>query len=223
MSAFRALWRWVARVRAFAGTRELDRDFDQEFESHLTMSVDDHVSRGMTPEEARRAALIRMGGRSSIKERHRAVRGLPALDAGLQDLRFVFRLMGRERWFSAAVIATLAFGIGVNAVGFTIVNAGFLRALPFEDSNRLYALSWETRSKLRGNLSDLELQDWRARCRSFTALAAYTDGPMNISDDLSMPESTQGTWLTANAFGVLRQQPSMGRDFVASDERPGAE
>ena len=87
-----------------------------------------------------------MGGIASIKEQHREARGLPALDSVLQDLRFAFRLIARERWFSAAAIVALALGIGVNAIGFTIVNAAFFRGLPFEDSDRLYMLSWQTRS-----------------------------------------------------------------------------
>src|SRR5688500_17996605 len=91
--------RWVARVRAFFGARDLDRDFEQEFESHLAMLVDDNIRRGMAPEEAHRAALIHIGNRSSIKEQHRAARGLPALETLLQDLRFAFRLMNRDRWF----------------------------------------------------------------------------------------------------------------------------
>lgn len=214
--------RWVARVRAFFGARDLDRDFEQEFESHLAMLVDDNIRRGMAPEEAHRAALIHIGNRSSIKEQHRAARGLPALETLLQDLRFAFRLMNRDRWFSGSVIVTLAFGIGVNAVGFTIVNAAFIRSLPFDDSQRLYAVSWLTPSGLRGNVSHAGLQDWRARTRSFDGLAGYTDASMNISGDRVPPEQAQGTWLTANAFGVLHQPVFLGRDFVADDELPGA-
>ena len=223
MRGFGALAQSVARVRAFFGNRNLDRDFDQELESHLAMVIDDHIRRGMTPDGARRAALIRIGSPSSIKEQHRAVRGLPALETLLQDLRFAVRLMNRERWFSASVIATLACGIGVNAIGFTIVNAAFIRSLPFDDSERLYALSWQTPSGLRGNVSHADFQEWRARTRSFDGVAAYVDGPVNISDDRVLPEPVQGTWLTANAFGVLKQPLLLGRDFVAGDEAPGAQ
>ena len=223
MRGLGALAQSMARVRAFFGTRNLDRDFDQELESHLAMLVDDHIRRGMTPDAVRRAALIRIGSRSSITEQHRAVRGLPKLETLLQDLRFAVRLMNRERWFSASVIATLACGIGVNAIGFTIVNAAFIRSLPFDDSERLYALSWQTPSGLRGNVSHADFQEWRTRTRSFDAIAAYVDGPMNVSDDRVLPEQAQGTWLTANAFGVLKQPLLLGRDFVAGDEAPGAQ
>ena len=66
------------------------------------MLAEDNVRRGMTSAEALRAASIRLGGAASIEEQHRAVRGLPAVESVLQDLRFAFRLMAKDRWFSAA-------------------------------------------------------------------------------------------------------------------------
>jgi putative ABC transport system permease protein len=218
-----ALKQMSARVRALFGSRDLDRDFEQELESHLTMLTEEHVHRGLTPEQARRAALIRMGGPASLKEQHRAARGLPSLEAVLQDLRFAFRLMAKDRWFTAAAIVALALGIGANTIGFTIINAAFLRGLPFEDSDRLYVLSWQNRSGRRSAASDAELQDWRAQSRSFASFAAYSNSTMNISDDRALPQRASGTWLTANAFSVLKQQPLFGRDFAVGDERPGAE
>ena len=132
-----------------------------------------------------------MGGPQSLREQHRDVRGLPAVEAVLQDLRFAFRLIAKDRWFSAAVIVVLALGIGANAIGFTIVNAAFLRGLPFEDADRLYVLSWQNRAGRRANVSHAELQDWRDQSRSFAGLAAYRDATMNISDDRALPEQAQ--------------------------------
>ncbi len=218
-----ALRHITARIRAFFGDAELDRDFEQELESHVAMLTEDNVQRGMTHEEARRAALIRVGGRASLKERHREVRGLAALDTVVQDLRFAFRLMVAERRFSAAAIAALALGIGVNATGFTIVNAASLRGLPFEDAGRLYMLSWQPREGRRTGVSHAELQDWRAQNQAFSGIAAFTGDAMNISDDRTWPEQVRGAQLTANAFDVLRQRPLLGRGFAPPDERSGAE
>jgi len=213
----------AARIRALFAARDLDRDLQQELESHLSMLTEDNIRRGMPAGQARRAALIRVGGPQSIREQHRAVRGLPAVEAVLQDLRFAFRLIARDRWFSAAVIVVLALGIGANTVGFTMVNAAFLRGLPFEEADRLYVLSLTNRAGRRSNVSRPELQDWRDRSRSFAGLAGYRDAAMNISDDRALPELANGTWLTANTFSLLRQQPLLGRDFAAGDERTGAE
>jgi putative ABC transport system permease protein len=220
---FTALKHMSARLRAFFRARELDRDFEQELESHLTMLTEDNIRGGMTSEQARRAALIRIGGTASIGEEHRAVRGLPALESVLTDLRFTFRLIAKERWLSAAVIVTLALGIGLNAIGFTIVNAAFLRGLPFKDSDRLYMLAWQTRSGTEHGVSHVELQDWREQSHTFTGIAAFTDTVMNISDDRALPEQERGTRLTANTFSVLGQKLLFGRDFARGDDRKGAE
>ena len=140
----------------------------------------------------------------------------------LQDLRFTLRLIAKEPWFSAAAIVALALGIGVNAIGFTIVNAAFLRGLPIKDSGRLYLLAWQGRPG-RLNVSHAELQDWRAQSRTFTGLAAFLNDRMNISDDRALPEQVRGTRLTANAFSVLGTQPLLGRDFAPGDDRQGAD
>ena len=119
---------------------DLDRDFDEELASHLQMLTEENIRRGMSPEEARRAAefvSVAASLRSSI-----ATCAVCPVGSILQDLRFAFRMMAKDRWFSAAAIAALALGIGANTVGFTIVNAAFLRGLPFEDSDRLFVLSW---------------------------------------------------------------------------------
>jgi len=141
----------------------------------------------------------------------------------LQDLRFAFRLIARERWFSATAILALAFGIGVNVIGFTLVNAAFFRGLPFEDAGRLYTLTWQRPTGGPANLSHRELQDWREQSHAFVGLAGYSTATMNLSDDRVLPEYARGAWLTANAFAVLGQPLLLGRDFASGDDRKGAE
>lgn len=142
----------------------------------------------------------------------------------MQDLRFALRLVVKGRWFTAVAVAALTLGIGVNATVFTLVNAVLIRGLPFRDSGSLYMLGQRRAQESRGgSLSIADLQDWRAQTRTFGALAAFTGGNMNISDDRGLPEQARGTWLTANAFQVLGQQPHLGRDFAADEDRKGAE
>ena len=126
----------------------------------------------------------------------------------LQDLRFTFRLLATERWFSTLGVIVLALGIGVNAIGFTIVNAAFLRGLPFKEADRLFVVSWQGRSG-RQAISYAEVQDWRSQTRAFTTLAAFRNDAMNLSDDRALPEQVRGTRITANAFGILDQQPCL--------------
>jgi putative ABC transport system permease protein len=140
----------------------------------------------------------------------------------LQDLRFTFRLLVKERWFSAAAIVALALGIGVNAVGFTLVHAAFLRGLPFDGADRLFVLTWQSRAGRR-NVSHAEFRDWREQNRSFEGLAAYRSDSMNVSDSRALPEQARGTRMTANSFELLRQAPLLGRGFTNGDDQIGAE
>src|SRR5918993_1524730 len=159
MTMLTRLWQLAARARAFVTRDHLDRDFDEELESHLQMLSDEYVKRGMSPGEARRAARLRLGAPASLAEQHRSARSFPALESIVQDLRFAFRLLARDRWYAAAAIAALALGIGANAAGFTIVNAAFLRGLPYENADRLLVVSWQARSGRRANVSYSDFQD----------------------------------------------------------------
>jgi predicted permease len=219
-----AWWRRLAaRLQALTRSSDLDRDFAQELESHLEMLTADNIRRGIAPAEARRQAAVRLGGISSLRSRHREERGFRVVDNLLQDLRFAGRLMARDRWFSAAAIAAIALGIGANTVGFTIVNAAFFRGFGLHESDRLLAISWRPETGRRMRASVIDLHDLQTQARSFTGIAGYAFGAMNISDDHAAPEQTQGAWVTANHFDVLRLRPILGRSFLPGEDRPGAE
>jgi hypothetical protein len=93
---FTALSDIIARIRAFFAVDELDRDFRQELESHVAMLTEENIRRGMTHEEARRMASIRVGAGASIEDQHRDARGLPVLETVLQDLRYAARMFRRQ-------------------------------------------------------------------------------------------------------------------------------
>jgi predicted permease len=209
----------VARLKAFARGGDLDRDFAQEFESHLDMLTEDNIRAGMDAAQARRQAAIRLGAASSLQSRHRDARGFRALDDLLQDLRFAGRLMLKDRWFSTAAILAIALGIGANTLGFTIVNAAFIRGFDFDQAEQLHAVSWRPDRGFRMRLSYTDYQEWRTQSRSFTDMAAFQFTALNISDDHAPPEQTQGSWVTANHFDVLRQPPLLGRTFAADEDQ----
>src|SRR5688572_10634897 len=139
MATFR---QFVARWRAFFHGVELDNDFAQEMAAHLEMATEENIRKGMTRDEAGRQASVRLGGATSLQSQHRDARGFRVLEDLFQDLRFSARLIAKERWFSAAAIAAIALGIGANTVGFTIINAAFLRGFTFERSEEIVAISW---------------------------------------------------------------------------------
>jgi predicted permease len=142
----------------------------------------------------------------------------------LHDLRFAFRLIAKDRWFTAVAVAALALGIGVNATVFTLVNAVLIKGLPFKDSSQLYMVGPKrpTESRMAG-FSPMDLEDWRAQTKTFAALAGFSNTQMTLSDERGFPEQASGTFLTANAFQVLGQQPLLGRDFAPGEDRRGAE
>jgi putative ABC transport system permease protein len=217
------LKRFIARLYAFFGASHGDREFAQELQTHFEMLTDDNVRAGMTPGEARRQARLTLGMPSSLQSQHRDVRGFRVLDDLAQDLRFAWRLMIKDRWFSAAAVAAIALGIGANTMGFTIINAAFFRGFAFEQADRLQAVSWRADRGFRMRLSFTDYQEWRAQSQSFAAMAGYQFTAINISDDHAPPEQTQGSWVTANHFDVLRQRPLLGRTFAVGEDRRDSE
>src|ERR1700749_4873534 len=127
----------LARMRAFANKPVRDADLDQELASHLDFATEENLRRGLSPQEARRLALVRFGGVEQSREQQRAARGLPALDVLLQDLRYTLRTLRRDKGFAFVAILILALGIGANVAVFSVVNTILLWPLPFADAHPL--------------------------------------------------------------------------------------
>src|SRR5215471_12892320 len=100
------------RILGWFNIRRHDEDFRQELEAHLALLTEENIRRGMTLEEARRAARLRLGGIAQLRQTHRELWGLPWIEAVVQDIRYALRTLWRAKWVSLAAVVTLALGIG---------------------------------------------------------------------------------------------------------------
>jgi predicted permease len=129
------------RIASFFRKEERDSDLDAELQSHIELAVEENMRKGMSSEEARRRALVRIGGVQQAREQQREARGLPWLDILLQDLRYTMRTLGRNRVFTVVAVLILALGIGANIAVFSVVNTLLLRPLPFREPERLVLIA----------------------------------------------------------------------------------
>jgi predicted permease len=208
-----------ARFRSFFRKREMDRDLESEMAADLELAVEENVRRGMSLEDARRHALIRLGGMESARELHREARGLPLFDTLLQDLRYTFRNLRRDAGFTTFAILIAGLGIGASSTVFSVVNALLIRPLPFSDPARLVWIwngkSTPDRATQVGNFLDL-----RDHNKSFSDLAAYDAftnvGNTRLTGD-GEPERLNRMPVSQSFFSLLGVQPQLGRVFSADE------
>jgi len=212
----------AARIRNAVTGRRLDAALDDELRSHLEMLADELVARGLTPDEARRAARLRLGGADQIKETVRDARGLPRLESLAQDVRYAARLLARNGGFTVAAVAMLAIGIGANVAIFAVVNGLLLRPLPYPNQDRLVDVyQWFADRDIGVPFSAPDFVDLRARQEVFEDIALYWRESVTLAGT-GDPERVPAASVSPGLFRVLGVTPAAGRDFREGEDGPSA-
>jgi len=218
----RKLRAWAMRFGGLFRREQRECELAEELESNLQFQIEDNVRAGMTPQEARRRALIRLGGMEQTKELYREQRGLPWLETLLQDLRYGARTLRKAAGFTAVAVITLALGIGANTAIFSAVNAVLLRPLPYRHPDRLV---WVTEIWHKDHDNALvpnpDYTSWKMQAHSFEEMAAYDGGEQFNLTGAGQPERIETAGVTANFFRTLGVEPFQGRDFRPQEALPG--
>jgi predicted permease len=212
------------RVRSFFQRQSRDTELNAELAAHLELAVEENMARGMSPDEARRRALISFGGVAQAKEQHSEARGLPWLDVLLQDLRFSFRTLARDRGFTVIAVIILGLGIGANITVFSVVNTILLRPLPLRNPQELVRILSKTGiGESSMTYSSDATEEFQRQNRSFQSVSGYY--AFSGSDNLKLmghgqPTPVTGLMVAGNFFQTLGVEPSIGRLFTAEETLP---
>ncbi|HEY0024684.1 MAG TPA: ABC transporter permease [Longimicrobium sp.] len=219
---------WIAdlprRVRTLWRRDVYETDLHAEVEFHLEMLRMEFMRSGMSAQEARRQAFITFGGVERFKDECRDARGLGKLEDVIHDTRYALSAFRRAPGFAAAAVLLVALGIGASVGVFSAVSALLLRPLPYHSPDRIVVLGEApvAGASTRPVTSYDNSVEWKARARSFAALAVVDEWSPTLSGTRPA-ERVSGALVTADLFGVLRVHPAIGRALVPSDHLPASE
>ncbi len=215
--------RWLEivgiRLRTLTRRKRVERELSKELRFHLDRQTEEYIAAGMTPEDARRAALRRIGGLTQIEEECRDMRRTNWIDSLWQDLRYSLRALSGSPGFFAIMVATLTLAIGANSAIFSVIDGVLLRKLPYPDQNRIVRFFLTSASYPRFPINPFDFQDFRARNRLFESMAIMSRSDLQLSG-AGEPQRLTGFRVSAGYFRVIGVEPARGREFSVNDERP---
>jgi putative ABC transport system permease protein len=210
---------WIARIGGAIGFGRHEQDLGQELDFHLEMLEASHRAKGLDDAAARRAARQQLGLSGEIANAWRDQRSLPVLDALGQDLRYGIRMLRHTPGFTAAVLVTLALGIGANTAIFSVVDAVLLRPLSYEAPERLVTVGDRNSEGVSSNVGFATVLDWRERSRTiqgFAMMRSWLPTLVTNGEAERLP-AVRVSW---NYFDLLGVRPALGRTFTADEDRP---
>jgi putative ABC transport system permease protein len=203
----------------------VDQEFSEEIQAYLDMLTEAKLRQGLSPQEARRNALLELGGVPQVEERVREIRMGQFIETAWRDVRLGVRTLVHSPIFTAVTVLSLALGIGANTAIFSVVNGLLLQPLSYPESERLVHV-WHTPPQQsfpgldRFSVSPANYLDWKAQASAFeqTAVYGYAGLSLSTSND---PMPLIGATVSSDFFSVLRTNALQGRTFTPDEERPG--
>jgi len=220
MTYLRTLRAWFLRFAGVFRRQQGQKAFADEIESHLQLHVDDNLRSGMSPTQARREAILTLGGVELTKQSYRERSTLPLFDDLLQDLSFAVRQLRRTPGFTITVAIMLALGIGASVAIFAFTDAALLKPLPYRDPARLASVTEAVKLLGRANLSYPDYLDWKRSNTVFSSLDIYGGGGALLNTSTGTVPVT-GVRVSDGFFHTLGVAPILGRDFRAGEDLPG--
>jgi predicted permease len=207
------------RLAGFFRRGSAAAEFSAELEAHIALDIEDGVRSGLSEPEARRRALMRLGGVEQTRQSYRERQGLPWLESLLRDLRYCLRSLAKHKGVTAIAVLSIGLGIGANATIFSIVNRFVLRPAPVGDPSTLLAISTSTKSDRCCNHFPMPVyKDLREQAHSFASMAAYYElVPGSIAGG-GEPQKLWGQGVTTNFFDVLELRMVLGRGFASGED-----
>jgi putative ABC transport system permease protein len=195
-------------------------DLDQEIREHIELETQENVRRGMSPDEARYAALRKFGNVTRVKEDAREVWTPVWLEQLLRDIHYSFRLLHKSRAYTAVAILTIALGIGATTAIFSIFYATLLAPFPYPEPDRLVVV-WSMSNGHRRSVSTGDFLDWQRDNQVFQVLGAVRGEQFNLSAG-ERPEQVEGSYLTPGFLDqLIGDKPFFGRYVLPEEAVPG--
>ena len=204
---------------------QVEQEFTEEIQSYVDILTEAKIRQGLTPREARRNALIEVGGVEQVQEKVREIRMGHFMETAWRDVRCGARMLVHSPIFTVVTVLSLALGIGANTAIFSVVNGLLLRPLPYFESERIVDV-WHTPPQQsfpgldRFSVSPGNYIDWKAQSTSFEQMAVYTYTGLSMSTS-NDPLPLLGAAVSSDFFSVLRANPMQGRTFAPDEEQPG--
>jgi putative ABC transport system permease protein len=212
-------------LRNTTGKNRMERELTEEVGSYVELLTEKNMKDGMNQADARRAAMVQVGGVEQVKEEVRAGRTGFGLEIFLQDVRYGLRSLLQKPGFTLTAVIALALGIGANTAIFSVINGVLLRSLSYANPDRIVML-WEkslTGRNLHNVISPGNFLDWQKQSTSFEQMAAVWDLRVNLTGGSGEPEEIKAQFVSQPFFAALGVQPMVGRSFLPREDTQGNE